>query len=77
MSSKEILASSVTCILNHPRATGSINFNLTELIALGNVWNSDTLVNVGNSLNGSGNDANVGDIRGNKMFYTNDYMVSD
>lgn len=63
--------------MNHLRATGSINFNLTELISLGNVWNSDILINVGNSLNATGNDVNVGDIRGNKMFYTNDYMVSD
>ncbi|KAF9648628.1 polysaccharide lyase family 8 protein [Thelephora ganbajun] len=57
------------------QATASINFNITELIELGHLWNSDTLINVGNSLNTSSNDANVGDIRGNKMFYTNDYMI--
>lgn len=69
--------SSFVCILNRVRATGSIRFNITELIVLGDLWNSDTLVNVGNSLNDTVNDANVGEIQGNKMFYTNDYMVSD
>ena len=77
MDSEEIFPSSVTCILNYPRATASINFNITELIGLGNTWNSTTLINVGNTLNNSGNDVNVGDIRGNRMFYTNDYMVGD
>lgn len=67
---------SFTSILTHRRATASINFNITELINLGELWSSDTLTNVGNSLNSPGNDANVGDIRGNRMFYTNDYMVS-
>ena len=77
MNSTEIFASGVTFILNHFRATGSINLNLTDLIALGNVWGSGTLINVGNSLSSPGNGANVGDIRGNRIFYTNDYMVSD
>lgn len=69
--------SSFIFILNHPRATGSIGFNITELLDLGHLWDSDTLISVGDSLNKPGDDANVGDIRGNKMFYTNDYLVSD
>jgi len=65
-------------VLDHPRATASINFNITELIDLGNMRNSDTpTTDVGNTLNSSWNDANVGDIRGNRMFYTNDCMASD
>ena len=76
MDSRKILGSNFTFILNHPRATASIRFNITELTDLGNLWGSDTLINVGDSLSKPGNDANDGDIRGNKMFYTNDYMVS-
>ena len=45
------------------------------------MWNSDAIIDLGNTLgntlNSSWDDANVGDIRGNRMFYTNDYMVSD
>ena len=73
----KIFASNFTFLLNHFRATGSINFNITDLIALGKLWGSGTLIDVGNSLNGPGNGANVGDIRGNRIFYANDYMVSD
>ena len=76
MDSRKTLGSNSAFILNHPRATASIDFNITELTDLGNLWGSDTLINAGNSLSEPGNDANVGDIRGNKMFYTNDYMVS-
>ena len=69
MDSREISASSVTFILNHLRAAGSIGFNPTDLTALGKMWGSGTLINVGNG-------ANVGDIPRNRMFYTK-CMVSD
>ena len=77
ISSKKTIGLNFTFTLKHRRATGSIGLNITELIELGTLWGSDTLTNVGNSLNELGNDANVGNILGNKMFYTNDYMVSD
>ena len=71
MDSREILASSVTFILNHSRAAGSIGFDLT---ALGKMRGSGTLINVGNSLSSPGNGTNVGDIRRNREFYTK-YMI--
>ena len=77
ISSKETIGLNFTFTLKHLRATGGIGYNITEIIELGSLWGSDTLINAGNSLNEPGNDANVGNILGNKMFYTNDYMVSD
>lgn len=70
-------APNFTFIPNHLRATGSTNLNITELVGLGQLWSSETLINVGSSLNSAGNNTNIGDIGGNRMFYMNDYMVGD
>ncbi|KAG6842627.1 hypothetical protein C0991_000154 [Blastosporella zonata] len=56
-------------------ATGSININLTQVLALGEQWSSDPLVNFAASLSDSFENANAGDLEGNLMFFTNDYMV--
>ncbi|KAL4243438.1 dermatan-sulfate isomerase family protein [Abortiporus biennis] len=57
------------------QATGSININITEFEQLGEEWNEDTLTSAYSSLSKNTSNANVGSIVGNKMFYTNDYMV--
>ena len=57
------------------RATGSIKINISQIEELGTLWNSDTLQSVYQSLASSSEDANAGQIRGNRMFYDNDYMV--
>ncbi|KAH9486902.1 Hyaluronate lyase [Psilocybe cubensis] len=57
------------------RATGSIKINLTEVLELGNQWSSDSLINFANSLNAPTDNANAGQLQGNRMFYANDYMV--
>ena len=58
------------------RATGGLNLNLSEILQLGQLWGSSTLVQVYNNLIGHTNDANVGHLVGNRNFYSNDYMVS-
>lgn len=58
------------------RATASIKINITQIEELGELWDSDVMTSVYESLNSSSKDANSGKIHGNRMFYANDYMVS-
>jgi hypothetical protein len=58
------------------RATGSIQINLTEVKQLGREWQSQTLMDIPDSLSMDTEDANAGSMKGNRMFYANDYMVS-
>ena len=57
------------------RATGGIKINISQIEELGTLWDSDTLQSVYQSLASSSEDANAGQIHGNRMFYDNDYMV--
>lgn len=57
------------------RATGSIKLNLTEVEELGRLWDSPILINFAQSLSEGGENANAGKLKGNRMFYANDYMV--
>ncbi|KXN90693.1 Chondroitinase-AC [Leucoagaricus sp. SymC.cos] len=54
---------------------GSINLNLTKVEELGQLWNSATIIGFSRSLSEPGRTANAGKLLGNRMFYTNDYMV--
>ena len=58
------------------RATGSLNINLTEIQQLGELWNSTTLNAVYNALVKRTKNANAGYLKGTRVFYANDYMVS-
>ncbi|KAI0752805.1 polysaccharide lyase family 8 protein [Daedaleopsis nitida] len=57
------------------QATGSINLNISQIEELGDLWGSDALEDVSQSLSTKTKDANAGKINGNRMFYANDYMV--
>ncbi|KZT30416.1 polysaccharide lyase family 8 protein [Neolentinus lepideus HHB14362 ss-1] len=57
------------------QATGGINLNLTEILELGAAWNSTILQDVAHALSKNTNDANAGELYGNRMFYNNDYMA--
>ncbi|KAI0035969.1 polysaccharide lyase family 8 protein [Vararia minispora EC-137] len=57
------------------QATASINLNLAEIQTLGQQWNSEVLTNAHSRLVKPSQDANVGQITGNRMFWSNDYMV--
>jgi len=57
------------------RATGNINLNLTEIQQLGQDWSSQILVDFVDRLSRNVTSANAGQLEGNQMFYTNDYMV--
>lgn len=50
--------------------------NLTQLQVLGNLWNSDVLLEVFDTLSRESDSANSGDLVGNRMFYANDFAVS-
>ncbi len=58
------------------RATGSLNLNLSEILQLGGLWGSNTMIEVYRNLVEPTKDANSGKIIGNRMFYNNDYMVN-
>lgn len=57
------------------RATHNININLTEVLELGKLWSSASLINFANSLTPTTPNANAGNLVGNRMFYVEDYMV--
>lgn len=57
------------------QASGSIKTNLASVLKLGTLWSSDTLKNFASDLSANSSSANAGNLIGNKMFYTNDYMV--
>ncbi|KAG6819802.1 hypothetical protein H0H93_008497 [Arthromyces matolae] len=54
-------------------ATNGIKIKLTAVGELGQLWGSQKLTDFSQSLSAPSN-VNAGDLRGNRMFYTNDYM---
>ncbi|VDB88720.1 unnamed protein product [Peniophora sp. CBMAI 1063] len=57
------------------QATASLKINLTDLLALGELWNSSTLEGVYSSLEKNVTTANAGHLIGNRVFRDNDYVV--
>ncbi|KAI0669928.1 chondroitin AC/alginate lyase [Trametes maxima] len=57
------------------QATGSININTTEIQELGQLWDSTILQSVYSSLSQDSENANAGNINGNRVFYANDYVA--
>ncbi|KAG5641803.1 hypothetical protein DXG03_004169 [Asterophora parasitica] len=55
-------------------ATSSIKTDLSTVGELGRLWDSRKLKNFASSLSAPSN-VNAGDLVGNRLFYTNDYMV--
>ena len=49
--------------------------NITQLLVLGQEWNSAILTNVSQSLSTDSSNANVGSLNGMRVFYNNDYLV--
>ncbi|KAG6888061.1 hypothetical protein C0992_009752 [Termitomyces sp. T32_za158] len=60
--------------VNRSGATNGIKINLTAVGELGQLWSSRKLLDIANSLSAPSN-VNAGGLNGNRMFYTNDYMV--
>ena len=50
--------------------------NITQFRILGELWNSDTLLDVFNTLNSKDTSANSGSLSGTRVFYDNDSIVS-
>ncbi|KAF8203623.1 polysaccharide lyase family 8 protein, partial [Pholiota molesta] len=57
------------------QATSSIKTNLTQMQALGELWNSPEITEMFDDLSINSSTANIGSLNGNHMFYANDYMV--
>jgi len=49
--------------------------NIDKIRDLGQLWSSENLTDFANSLSQNSATANAGDLVGNRMFFTNDYMV--
>ncbi|KAG8975127.1 hypothetical protein FRC05_006295 [Tulasnella sp. 425] len=57
------------------QATVGLKINFTQVQQLGQEWKDRTMVKVANSLLENGTTVNAGKLNGNRMFYSNDYMV--
>jgi hypothetical protein len=57
------------------RADANIMMNVTQVGALGEAWNSSSLSEYASSLSSSPSSANAGNLVGNRLFWSNDYMV--
>lgn len=57
------------------QATASININLTQVEVLGELWSSSNLTTFAQQLSKNTTNANAGFLKGNRMFFANDYMV--
>lgn len=53
----------------------TLELNLTQIQVLGQLWESTDITNFYNDLATDGTTVNPGSLVGNRMFYTNDYMV--
>jgi hypothetical protein len=62
-------------VLTSTRPTTNLNTNLTQVGNVGQLWPSPTLTNFVTSLAGTFASGNAGNLIGNRMFYSNDYMV--
>jgi hypothetical protein len=50
--------------------------DLGQVLTLGKAWNQQDLIKFGSELTGNGdNSANSGNLIGNRMFWSSDYMV--
>jgi hypothetical protein len=50
--------------------------NLSQVGHVGEEWGSSTMINFATSLSANVTSANAGALIGNRMFFSNDYMVS-
>jgi hypothetical protein len=57
------------------RATASLNINLTKVTQLGQQWNNGAISTFGSSLSKTQKNVNAGTLKGNKVFYDNDYVA--
>ncbi|KAI0304970.1 galactose mutarotase-like domain-containing protein [Russula brevipes] len=57
------------------QATSGLKIDLSDILRLGELWDSSTMVKVYRSLIEPTDDANAGKLIGNRYFYSNDYMV--
>ncbi|KAJ7035347.1 polysaccharide lyase family 8 protein [Mycena alexandri] len=53
----------------------TLEFNLTQIQVLGQLWESGEITSFYNALASNGTSVNPGPVVGNRMFYANDYMV--
>ena len=57
------------------RATASLNINLTKVAQLGQQWDNGAISTFASSLSKTQKNVNAGTLKGNKLFYDNDYVA--
>jgi hypothetical protein len=57
------------------RPTAALGFNLTQIAYVGQQWSSNVLTDFAKRLASNASSANAGKVMGNRMFFSNDYMV--
>ncbi|KAH9910837.1 polysaccharide lyase family 8 protein [Epithele typhae] len=70
-----VLGRMLTFTVKDEQASAGLLINTTWINELGQFWNSDALNGAFSALSANTTDANVGGVKGNRMFYANDYMV--
>lgn len=65
----------ITLPVADAQATANININVSQVGLLGEQWSSSDLTDFATQLSSTSSSANAGDLKGNRMFYANDYMV--
>ncbi|KAJ7579689.1 polysaccharide lyase family 8 protein [Mycena floridula] len=70
-----VLGRFITFPVADGQPSSGILMNLTQIQELGSSWQSPTLTKFGSSLLATATTANAGNLVGNRMFYTNDYMI--
>jgi hypothetical protein len=58
------------------RPTAALLLNLTQIAHVGQQWSSNVLTNFAKRLASNASSANAGKVMGNRMFFSNDYMVN-
>lgn len=62
-------------LTGYDSASANIKTNLTELQVLGQLWDSDIILNAFDNVSLNTTTANSGNLIGNRVFYANDYAV--
>jgi len=65
----------ITFAVADGQASAGMLLNLTQINHVGRQWGSEAMIEFSESLSPQADTANAGDISGNRMFYSNDYMV--
>ncbi|KAG9018581.1 hypothetical protein FRB90_011303 [Tulasnella sp. 427] len=70
-----VLGRFISFAVSDLQATAGLNIDFSQVQSLGQQWGDSTMTKVSTALLQSGGTSNAGNLVGNRMFYSNDYMV--